>query len=848
MKIFRLFVLCGLCLLFFTSAVNSSINPGRERRDKKKEAPAIEIKETSRLVYHLEMKNVTGCMVSNGSPRPLPPGSALDGQEGIFYWLPGPGFNGNYTFRFTSSQGKEKRLTVRIAPRFGNMALKPGITGKKSGEFSVPSANGHPFGVFSTPIHGTTVSGSIAVTGWALDDVGVESVKIYRQEGSGLVYIGDAVFVEGARPDVEAAFPGYPGNSAAGWGYMMLTNFLPGGGNGSFTLHAVAKDGDGHSVTLGSKTITCDNAHAVKPFGAIDAPDQGAAISGTKYRGRGWALTPPPNKIPIDGSTLEVIIDGKSAGNVTYNIYRSDIAKLFPGYLNSNAAHGYFDFDTTAYANGLHTISWLAEDNDGNTDGIGSRYFTISNTGGTTVYDAIIVGAGIAGLSSAYFLKDNNIKVLEKKNRVGGRTVSGTYEGFTYAKGTGYLGKPEYALKRIIKELNLNAVEIPEPMDGRYYNKKFYIGYDALEEMMVTYGSQAEYDRFVQLLLGYYHSGELEDVPYFDLNSQLAALDTITAREWFIANNFSSIYRQVYNVASRGLFGASIDEISALGMLPELVFDYADADPDQRGYASDPAAEGSGSYSFITGITEVTDAIANHLGNKIQLNSTVKSVTLANGIYTVSYEDGAKNTYSMRSRTVILAVPSSIALQIASNVLSAEQKSIMGQIYYAPYITVALFSDEPIFNGTFDLAVPDNYFFTDIYDSTWVQRAYDNSLQNKKKYIMGIYIAAQSYKDETLLALSDGEVLSAIYTRLDALFPGASNKVTGSDIQRFPYAYPVMTKGAYTRLTRLHTITTGRLQLAGDYMAYPTFEAAVESGSIAADKIKDRLRLKRQKQ
>ena len=88
-----------------------------------------------------------------------------------------------------------------------------------------------PFGSFDTPIHGSTVRSSIAVTGWALDDIEVDSVKIYRQEGGDLVYIGDAVFVEGARPDVETAYPDYPFNYKAGWGYMLLTNFLPNHGN-----------------------------------------------------------------------------------------------------------------------------------------------------------------------------------------------------------------------------------------------------------------------------------------------------------------------------------------------------------------------------------------------------------------------------------------------------------------------------------------------------------------------------------------------------------------------------------------------------------------------------------------
>jgi len=241
-----------------------------------------------------------------------------------------------------------------------------------------------PFGSFDSPVHGSTVRSSIPVTGWALDDIGVESVKIYRDpvggEGSGLVYIGDALLVEGARTDIESAYPGYPMNYKAGWGYMMLTNFLPNSGNGTFVIYALAADACGHQVTLGSKTITCDNVNAVKPFGAIDTPAPGETVSGSNYSNIGWVLTPLPNKIPEDGSTINVYIDGVDLGHPTYNIYRSDIAELFPGYANSDGAVAYLDFDTTTYTNGVHTIAWSAVDNAGNTDGIGSRYFTIQNS------------------------------------------------------------------------------------------------------------------------------------------------------------------------------------------------------------------------------------------------------------------------------------------------------------------------------------------------------------------------------------------------------------------------------------------------------------------------------------
>jgi Leucine-rich repeat (LRR) protein len=241
------------------------------------------------------------------------------------------------------------------------------------------------FGSFDTPVHGAKVCSSLAVTGWAVDDVEVSTVKIFRNpvtgQETGLIYIGDAVFVEGSRPDVETKYPGYPKSCQAGWGYMMLTNFLPNGGNGTYVITAVATDSSGNEVSLGSKTITCDNANAVKPFGAIDTPTQGGNASGSSFINWGWVLTPQPDYIPTDGSTIYVWLDGVNVGQPTYNIYRSDIAGLFPGYANSNGAAGYFYLDTTAYKNGVHTIQWTVTDSGGNTDGIGSRYFSIMNSG-----------------------------------------------------------------------------------------------------------------------------------------------------------------------------------------------------------------------------------------------------------------------------------------------------------------------------------------------------------------------------------------------------------------------------------------------------------------------------------
>lgn len=241
-----------------------------------------------------------------------------------------------------------------------------------------------PFGSLDAPADGLVAAGSIAVGGWALDDVEVTHVRIYRDPVSGetgpLVFIGDAVFVDGARPDIEQAYPGVPFNSRAGWGYLLLTNMLPNQGNGSFRLHAIAEDAEGYTTELGAGTIVASNSAATAPFGGIDTPEQGAVISGPAYVNFGWALTPQPKRIAFDGSTIHVLIDGADAGPVTYNNFRSDVSTLFPGLANSAGPVGFRLLDTTALAEGIHTIAWVVTDSASVSSGIGSRYFSVANS------------------------------------------------------------------------------------------------------------------------------------------------------------------------------------------------------------------------------------------------------------------------------------------------------------------------------------------------------------------------------------------------------------------------------------------------------------------------------------
>ena len=259
-----------------------------------------------------------------------------------------------------------------------------------------PIGTSNPIGNVDTPIQNQTgVTGAIPFTGWALDDIEVTQVSVCRGAfgtevapvdpncgSAAQIFVGSAVFIEGARPDVAASYARFPMNTRAGWGFMVLTNMLPNQGNGTYQFFMWARDREGHAFLLGSRTMSCANASATKPFGAIDTPEQGGVATGGAFVNFGWALTPLPKTIPTDGSSITVLVDGVPVGTADYNHPRPDIAGLFPGLNNTNGAIGFRVLDTTALTNGTHTIVWVVSDNQGAAEGIGSRFFTVSNGAG----------------------------------------------------------------------------------------------------------------------------------------------------------------------------------------------------------------------------------------------------------------------------------------------------------------------------------------------------------------------------------------------------------------------------------------------------------------------------------
>ena len=305
--------------------------------------------------------------------------------------------SGQFTVEVTQPDAFFAGSGLLLASNITLRTTDPALSNTVRLELQLQRTASAPVGVFDTPAaNATGLQGSIAVTGWAVDDIFLDHVEIWRDPvpgettpvyigggpGNGKIFIASPTFVPGARPDIEnnPRYSHWPQAASAGWGYMLLTQGLWNRGNGTFTLYAFAFDREGLSSTLGTKTITIDNANANKPFGTIDTPSYGGTVSGV-VTNFGWALT--PGACLITNPNVQVSIDSGALSPVSYGDVRSDIAGAFPTYTNAAAAGGHFTLDTTTLTNGMHTIGWLVTDSCGRVEGVGSRFFTVANTAST---------------------------------------------------------------------------------------------------------------------------------------------------------------------------------------------------------------------------------------------------------------------------------------------------------------------------------------------------------------------------------------------------------------------------------------------------------------------------------
>ncbi len=93
----------------------------------------LEMRELDRIEVHLlettSKGQIQGFHLVGSDRRPLPIGSTLDKEKGIFYWALGPGFLGAFDFVFWSNAdvagGEKIRIRIHVVSQYPAKPKKP---------------------------------------------------------------------------------------------------------------------------------------------------------------------------------------------------------------------------------------------------------------------------------------------------------------------------------------------------------------------------------------------------------------------------------------------------------------------------------------------------------------------------------------------------------------------------------------------------------------------------------------------------------------------------------------------------------------------------------------------------
>lgn len=435
----------------------------------------------------------------------------------------------------------------------------------------------------------------------------------------------------------------------------------------------------------------------------------------------------------------------------------------------------------------------------------GNRIFTRPPV--SARHDIVIVGGGVSGLAAAYRLQQRNVLLLEKEPHWGGNAYAMDYDGSTYATGSAFLMKDEYAYS-FAKEIGLNPLPIDNP-DGSIIRGEFIAD---------TWG------------------GGLNKLPYPPLirdafkkfKKEILAIDVEQrGRELFNVpfSEFMKLYppelKQWWDTYGPSNWGATSDETAApigIGELQDIAAEHRD----------------NLRYTWPGGLGAITRKLAEILQPRYGERMRTGAITVAvvNGkedVQVTYFEAGELKTVS--SKAVIMATPKFITRRIVDG-LPEKQSEAMHRIRYIPYPVVNLIFDKPVFNHGYDTWCPGNTF-TDIVVADWVIR-HDSGYKQKYNILTCYTPMKEDDRGYLLTETSARKIAANVLADFQKIMPGLNVDPIEVHIYRRGHPLYMSTPGLYTEVQPLVRRPLDRVFFANTDSEGP--ESTTNGGILAAQR------------
>lgn len=445
--------------------------------------------------------------------------------------------------------------------------------------------------------------------------------------------------------------------------------------------------------------------------------------------------------------------------------------------------------------------------------------------------DVIVVGAGLAGLSAGWSLRERDILLLEAGDRVGGRIRSEARGPYWMNWGGHIFAGPGSSTDDLLQRTGVRAVDVPGSLTGMSMNGKFLT------------------------------SGRVETYPFRIPMSLAARVALVTTGAKVAASvlRYARVVRQrpgedravrqqrIYDFENERTFHDFV------GDLPEDADALFRATVTRSAGETDELSAGAGigyfslvwnvgaglSRGIVGGPSTLTAALADALGDRLRLGAAVDEVVEHGDHVTVRWtSDGVAREES--ARAVVLATPATVSHRVGVN-LPDDLRDALGRVKYGPHVSAAFLTDEQTarpWDDVYAISTPKRSFAIVLNQASIVRGQDGSSSRRPGGSLMTFSPGALG---RALLDKTDDEIVATHLRDLEqVLGPGFGDTVVEAGASRWkdgsPFSFPGRAKLQPT-LTR----GGGRVLLAGDYLGTLYTETAIQTGLAAADRATDLL-------
>ncbi len=441
-----------------------------------------------------------------------------------------------------------------------------------------------------------------------------------------------------------------------------------------------------------------------------------------------------------------------------------------------------------------------------------------------STFDAIVVGGGIAGLAGAWELRDRDVLLLESAERLGGRIRSEPRGDAWLNFGAHVFSGAGSTTDRLLAETGVAAKAVPGRLAAVSLNGRVVAsgGVETFPfRLPMPFGSRIALVRAGLRL-------RLAVRRYARIAEPIAGEDPAERQRRMLGfmddRSFSDFAGPLPEDVDL-LFRSTLTRSS--GEPEELAAGYG------IGYFHLVWNRSAGlSRNILGGSSQIVDALAAGLGDRVRLGARVTSVRPgASGVTVAWTEDGV--AHEARAAAAIVATPAYVTREIVAD-LPADTAAALAAIPYGPYVVGAFLTSETTampWDDLYALATP-RRSFSMLFNTANVLRA-----PGPRRPGGSLMVYAAAGFARRLADLDDAAVADRFREDLATLYPETRSVVSEVVIQRWERGLPYPRVGR-SRLQSALTRPLGPIHLAGDYLGTWYTETAIQTAAAAAAAIR----------